>query len=512
MVKYKQFVMAGLAGVLAWSGLAAAPAQAADEGYTSLVAHTSEADPADDKADVFSAGQVHVRQHPEGITMWTDVVDENFISASFSTIDGQPLVVGRTYTSHRYRPDEWTATDGFLAVHRAGTMCFEDWNTSKDGRWRRDYTAPGTFTVHELKHDADGAITRFRATYELSCQRLGGRRGAEGSVAYTATEPAGPVPTVVLPGPVTDFRASNVDPGGQGSTTTTVSWTKPPGATDVIIDSVRSSDPADLPAGISLVGHRESTGSKTFEPLDFMESFTYRATPRTASGRLGPSTTLTVLGTRLAVPAGVERIQVGEVATVAGRLSKAFEPGSGEDPMNGPGIVGQSLQLCNHPGGKWNPRCEAPVATTTTSANGQFTFRVRPDENSWYSVRLLPGPAIIGNHAAFGRVALVSPKTDLSAPGGQVDSARAGVMRRGSVIRFSTSRARVGNKGTVRLQRLDGRSWRTLKTARIATRGAQRMSIPFREWKAGTHQYRAVKAPDARHVTGYSKVVRVRVG
>lgn len=104
--------MAALVAVaLAWGGLTGAPAQAADEGFTSWTTHTSEADPAKDKTDVFSDGQVHVRQHPEGIAVWSDEIDTldddrlDYIAATFSSVDGQPLVAGRTYTSHAYRQD-----------------------------------------------------------------------------------------------------------------------------------------------------------------------------------------------------------------------------------------------------------------------------------------------------------------------------------------------------------------------------------------------------------------------
>ncbi|GAB3655415.1 hypothetical protein GCM10027596_08400 [Nocardioides korecus] len=266
-----------------------------------------------------------------------------------------------------------------------------------------------------------------------------------------------------------------------------------------------------LPAAM-YVRHTSGSASRYYDDhVEFMDTRTYRVTPRLASGRLREPALLTVYGTRISLPSSAERIQVGESASFTGRLSQSWDYVDFKDVMKGPGIEGQRVLLCRQSSTHFVFGACDLIATTTTTTNGAFTFTVRPVQNSYYSVRVPAGPTLVGNVADFNSTAYVSPQTDLSAPASQVAEARTGVVRRGSVIRFSTSRARTGSNGTARLQRLDGRTWRTLVTKRIATSGPSRMAIPYRERTAGAHQYRVTKAPDSHHVTGYSKVVRVQV-
>ena len=498
---------------LAWGGLAAGPAQAADDGYTSVTAHGSATDPADDTTDSWSAGSVRVHQYPLGVSVWTDTVDGHSIAIGLAPPAGKAIAVGTTYRTTAW-PEEPTAAAGRLTVYRDGLMCGQDMDHQVDNGYFTSDPASGSFTVQELERDADGAITRFRATYELSCQTLGGPRGAEGSIAVDASAPARPVPTVTSPGPVTGLRATNVGPDGGGTNSTTLSWTNPPGASDVVVDMVQSSDTTQFPRRVGSYFTEQFRGraSSYHDPhVEFMDTRTYRVVPRTASGRLGEPALLTVLGTRLSLPRSTQRIQVGEDATFSGRLSESWDYVDPKDVMKGPGIVGQRVQLCRQSSTTYVDGACDVVGSTTTTTDGWFTFRVQPVQNSYYSVRVPAGPALVGNVSRVISTALVSPQTDLAAPEGEVASARAGVVRRGSVIHFSTSRARTGSSGTARLQRLDGRTWRTLVTKRIATSGPRRMGIPYRERTAGAHQYRVTKSPDSRHVTGYSKVVRVRV-
>lgn len=514
MVRNRRLLGIGAAVLLAWGGLSAAPAQAADDGYTSLTAHGSAADPAEDTTDSWSGGAVHLYDYTSGISVITDTVDGHQAGVSLAAPAGQTMTVGTTYRTETW-PDEPTAKAGRLTAYRDGSMCGQDVADPSNDPYYGSSWATGSFTVQELERGADGAITRFRATYELGCQTLGGQHGTEGSIAVNATAPAEPVPTTTSPGPVTGLRAANVGPDGSGDNTTTLSWTNPVGASDVVIDMVQSSNVAKMPEKVGGSSTKQFSGSASRyhdDHVEFMDTRTYRVTPRTAGGRLGEPALITVYGTRITLPSGAERIQVGESASFTGRLSQSWDYVDFHDVMKGPGIEGQRVQLCRQSSTHFVYGSCDLVATTTTTTNGAFTFSVRPVQNSYYNVRVPAGPTLVGNVAWVVSTAYVAPQTDLSAPASQVAEARTGVVRRGSVIRFSTSRARTGSNGIARLQRLDGRTWRTLVTKRIATSGPRRMGIPYRERTAGTHQYRVTKSPDSRHVTGYSKVVRIRVG
>jgi hypothetical protein len=77
---------------------------------------------------------------------------------------------------------------------------------------------------------------------------------------------------------------------------------------------------------------------------------------------------------------------------------------------------------------------------------------------------------------------------------------------------FSTSRARAGSRGFVRLQRFDGHSWRTVATKSLARgSGAHRLSLTYREQSRGLRAYRMVKPGDAHHINGQSRKVYIRV-
>jgi len=358
-------------------------------------------------------------------------------------------------------------------------------------------------------------LTRFAATYELNCQFTGRQPGFEGSIAVNATTPPAPVPDApATPGPVTDLTATNVGPDGSGNNFTTLTWHNPAGSGDTNIDMVESSNQAELPAAIGAYYNQQYLGPASRYRDGHVESMfnrTYRVVPRGPSGRLGAPTLLTVHGTRLVITEQFKKITIGQQVQFSGRLNGSGDYVDPADDMKGPGLVGRAVVLCRQSSVNYVDGDCTPVDRTTTTADGRFSLSATPLENSIYNVVVPATGRMVGNTARVGN-ALVAPQADLRAPESEQVSARA-LVRRGSVIHFSTSRARAGSRGIIRLQRYAGHTWRTVATKRLTTRGskARRLAVPYRERSRGRHAYRVVKPGDARHINGYSRTVRVRV-
>ncbi|RNL62015.1 hypothetical protein EFK50_09310 [Nocardioides marmoriginsengisoli] len=403
-----------------------------------------------------------------------------------------------------------TTTRGRIEVWRDGTICGK--TREQLEKLGAEYEAPvpatGWFRVSEIEYGAYGNAIRFAATYEVNCQYVAGPPGYEGSVAVNGSlAPVPPAPPT--PGPVTGLKAVNEDPFSWGYNTTTLTWNGPAGF-DVNLERIQSSNHAKLHPVINAfdtLQYRGRAGRYVEGKIDFMDTRTYRALARGATGRLGPMTLLTVLGTRLSIPEPKQRITIGDEATFSGRLTEAWDYVRVADVMKGPPLAGRTVVLCRQSVLEDAQRACVPVDRTTTDADGRFTLSARPLKNSRYDIAVPPTPTMLGNSSRVIN-ANVSPHADLRASAAE-QNARSSV-RRGSVIRFTTSRARAGSRGFIRLQRYDGRTWRTVATKKLGT-GGKRLAVPYREHKRGLQAYRVVKPGDAHHVNGYSRTVRVRV-
>lgn len=496
--------------------LASAPAQAAPAGdfYDSWVTREDAPVAGDSVTRSWSGAGANLRlgEYEDQLDVYRDSSEGSGINASFLPPAGQSLRAGATYRAEGW-PAEPTTKAGRLLVWRDGTMCGKTREELFAGYWPAN-PVTGTFHVTELARDTRGALTRFAATYELNCQVVGGQPGLEGSIAVNATDPPAPVPDApATPAAVTALAATNVGPDSGGVNTTTLTWSNPPGYGDVNVERVQSSDRTKLPAFIGAYDAQQYLGraSRYSDPwVDFMDTRTYRVVPRGPSGRLGPATLLLVMGTRLSIPEPTQKVSIGQQVELSGRLSESWDYVKFSDVMKGPGLVGRSVVLCRQSSTHFVDSACTPVDRTRTAEDGHFTLSVTPRENSLYTVVVPATPQMLGN-ASRVITALVSPQTDLSAPEAERDNART-LVRRGSVIHFSTSRARAGARGVVLLQRQTGKSWRTVLTRRIDARGSRRIAVPYRERTRGLHAYRVVKPGDAKHVNGYSRTVHVRVG
>jgi hypothetical protein len=372
--------------------------------------------------------------------------------------------------------------------------------------------ATGWFHVSDIAYDGTGQVTRFAATYEINCQYVDGPLGFEGSVAVNASASLAPVPDApATPGPVTGLTSTNVGPDGSDTNVTTLTWTNPPGIGDVDLGMAQSSNVEKLPALLGAYGtalYRGTASRYRERGIDFMDTRTYRLVPRGPSGRLGPATLLTVMGTRLDIP-DTKKVTIGQEAEFSGRLSESWDYVKAADVMKGPGLVGRTVVLCRQSSVDYVDGDCTVVDRTTTGADGHFTLSARPMRNNIYSVVVPATAQMLGNSSRVVN-ARVAPVADLRAPESERMAARA-LARRGGVIHFSTARAPAGSTGIVRLQRFDGHRWQTVATRSLAT-GSRRLAIPYREQGRGLHAYRVVKPGDSHHVNGYSRTVHVRVG
>jgi hypothetical protein len=444
------------------------------------------------------------------------------IGANFAPPAGQTLQAGRTYRADVLE-DEPTATAGRMLVWHDNKICGK---TESELFTGYPVTAPATgwFHVGEIQFDAHGNLVRFAATYEIDCQFVGGQPGAEGSIAMNASSPMAAVPAQpAAPGPVTGLKVTNVGPNGGGQNTTTLSWTNPAGFGDVNLDLVQVVTGAKLPA---LLGsnieqrYRGRADHWSESMIDFMDSRIYRIVPRSTYGRLGPATLVKVIGSRFSTTDDTATIMIGQQAQVSGRLSESVAYDDPADVMKGPGLAGRTVVLCEQSTRHYVDGACTPVDQGVTDADGRFVLSAKPRENSMYSATVRASSGMVGNTTVVF-IALVAPQTDLRAaesvdarelPARTVLSKRPSSVRRGSVIHFTTSRARAGSRGVVRLQRFNGKRWRTIATESLegAAHG-RRLAIPYREYKRGKHAYRVVKPADKHHVTGYSRVVYVKV-
>ncbi|WP_435769834.1 hypothetical protein [Nocardioides sp. SYSU DS0651] len=427
---------------------------------------------------------------------------------------GQTFQAGQTYSvdavASRSTPDS-----GRLRIWREGTMCglTPDDVERLSGRYVAANPATGWVHVSEIEYDGAGRLVRFAATFEVNCQVVGGPPGFEGSIAANATHPLSPIPEApATPSPVTDLKAKNVGPDSAGNNTTTLTWVNPTPDGDVTIDMVHSSNHALFPAVLAAAETKlyRGTASRYHDPhVEFMDTRTYRVVPRGATGRLGPPSLLTVMGTRLAFPMLTRRLTIGEEVTFTGRLSEAWDYTRPADVMKGPGLEGRTVLMCSQSSVDYVEGECTPVDKAVTTTDGHFSLTARPLANRYYRI-VLPATAHMVGNSQYAVGALVAPRTDLRAPEAEPVGARARGVRRGSVIHFSTSRARAGSRGYVRLQRYDGDRWRTIKRKRLGT-GSSRLAVPFREYRRGRHAYRIVKPGDSRHINGRSRTIHVRV-
>jgi len=378
------------------------------------------------------------------------------LGATFVGPGGQRLQAGETYPAVALAHDAWEGdptTPAEIFVGHDGSMCGVAAGQSVPA-FKPARPAKGWFHVSEIEYNDLGKVARFAATFEVNCQFLGGPAGVEGSVAVNSTLPPAPLPDApAAPGPVMNLRAVNVAAPGGGFNTTTLTWSKPEASHDAVVDMAMWSD-ANLPAlvGSSWTMPYDSLGTTYFnDSIDPFEVRTYRVVPRGITGRLGPPSVLTVRGTRINVPESDQTIMIGQVAHFSGRLTAAFQYVDFADVMNGPPVAGVTVLLCRRPGVVYSEEPCTEVDRTTTTADGRFTLSASPIANQYYDVEVPPTGHMLGNGCRAIN-AFVAPRTDLRAPESQRVSGRAS-LRRGAVIHFTTSRARAGSRGFIRLQR-----------------------------------------------------------
>lgn len=517
--------LSGAMSLLVAAGvLAAAPAQSDPSGPYSSWTHREDAASGPGTTYAWSGPDAALGAEGANGGLMSVYADEGSgwpwpVWAAFLAPEGQALQAGVTYRAEATPMFDWsTSATARMAVWRDGTMCGK---TSAElfPNFENPTPAVGWFRIHELERDGDGNPTRFSVTYELNCQYLGGQPGLEGSIAINATAPAAAVPPVpAAPRPVTDLTSANVYPNRYGFNTTTLTWQNPVGFGDVVLDAVQSEHASKLPAmvgGTSLnfdvYRGRASTWRDTH--VDFMDTRTYRLVPRSTYGRLGPASVLTIIATRVNISEPTDRIMVGQQVRFSGRLTLSWDwmdvPGG--STMEGPGLAGRVVQLCSQTLGDWRNAC-VEVGRTRTTTGGRFTLVATPKENTYYEVMVPATPRMVGNTSlASSRIyAMVAPYTDLTAPGAVEGLGRVAAGPASKVIRFSTSAARRGSRGVVLLQRFDGHKWRTVARRSLDGKG-RRLTIPYTERGHGAHSYRVVKPGDKKHVTGYSRTVRVTV-
>jgi hypothetical protein len=454
-----------------------------------------------------------ITQRPQ-VVMYTNGSGTDNLWADFSAPVGQTLQAGQTYVADA-GPSDRAVNTARLRVLRNGTMCGKT-SDQLDG-YNPGYSpfnpATGWFHVNEIEYAPDSTtILSFSATYEMNCQLVGGPLGMEGTVAVNATDPLAALPDAPqAPSALTGLKATNGQPSNGGDSITTLNWNPATDAADYTVDLMQSEISPTMPALVGYHDTRVYRGNGTslsmtdVEPQD--DRF-YRVTPRGATGRLGPpSDLLEVMGNRVDLPSPDRTIAIGQQVTFSGRLTEPMFGPRGI-PLDGPSLPGRAVVLCSQPTKNWVYGTCDQVDQTITETNGHFSLSARPLANHYYRVVVPSTSDMVGN-CAYVTNALVSPRTDLRAPVAQVSS-RTGSVRAGSVIHFTTSRSRAGSIGIVRLQRFDGRRWRTVVTARLG-RGTHRLAIPYREHHRGLNKFRILKVADSRHVNGHSRVVRIQV-
>lgn len=447
------------------------------------------------------------------LAVYTDSTQGQSLGANFVPPAGQTLHAGATYRAEASWSDP-TPSVGRLVLWRDSTMCGKTEDQLFANFMYDPNPVTGTFHISEIEYDGSGNVTRFAATYEMNCQYVGGPPGFEGTVSVNATSPMAAVPdTPATPGPVTGLHATNVGPDGGGVNATTLSWTNPAGYGDVTVDMVQSSNVTKLPALLNSYLSRQYRGRSSSyheDRIDFMDTRTYRVVPRGPSGRLGAPSLVTVLGTRLDIPDTRQKIMIGQEARFSGRLTESWDYVDFADVMNGPALAGRTVLLCRQSSVNYVDGDCTVVDRATTTTDGRFTLSVSPTSNHLYNVVVPATPQMVGNSSRVIN-ALVAPRTDLRSADSERVSAP-GSVPRGSLIHFSTSRARAGSRDFVRLQRFNGHSWRTVATKSLASgSGTRRLSLTYREHSRGLRTYRVVKPGDSHHINGQSRKVYIRV-
>lgn len=137
------------------------------------------------------------------------------------------------------------------------------------------------------------------------------------------------------------------------------------------------------------------------------------------------------------------------------------------------------------------------VATTTSNAQGAYSFTVKPDMSTHYRTELRKAQSQV---VSLGVRWKVTRKVSTTHP------------KKGSRVLFSgtVSPAHVG--GTVSIQRRSGGVWKTVKTTTLAasTATSSAYSVKVRVRRTGT--YRARVEGDGAHEAGNSRRVKLTVG
>ncbi len=494
-----------LAAALIAGALAAAPAAEAELEVFSGWAHRDDGRAGTDRTATHDGADLWLSDFNDQVSLIDQGAEGGGIE--FVPPAGQTLETGVTYpVGGAYRQP--TATTGQVLTYQDGLFCGR--TEDELGGYRPPTPAVGWFRVEQIDR-VDGDVVAFAATYEVSCQYVNGPLGFEGSVAYRAAGPVAPIPPApAVPSAVTGLKATNTDPDTSGNSTTTLSWTNPARYADLTLDMVQLCCDDVVPPllhGRSTELWRGRASSYFDRQVEFMDGRIYRVVPRGPTGRVGRPAHVTVIGSRLNIPPQEDSIQIGQESDFSGRLTKSSDLAT-SNTMSGPPLAGRTVVLCQQDVGAGIRACN-PVDRAVTNADGRFRLSASPVANSWYTVMAVASSGMIGNRSHLLLSTGVAPQTDLALRSTRSQRA-VPTVRRGSVIRFTTSRARRGSTGVVRLQRLTDGKWRTVVTRRLGT-GRDRLVIRFRESRGGLNSYRVVKTGDARHVNGYSRIRQVRV-
>jgi hypothetical protein len=500
-------VALGVAGV-------ALPAQA-DPGpgpNTSVAIHLDAlgAQPAQDYAG--DSGPVYVSGNERHVSL--SVLTGGRWNVEVSAPAGRTLSAGESFAV--------ASSDALSSDSEPGLRVLE-WDGDENyGRWlhcgdsidnppERPVTSLGRFTVQQAVYDGAGHPVQFAVTFEQNCQDTE-QPSLEGSMAVTAADPAAPVPTAsATPGPLTGVTITNHAPNPDRSASPDVylSWTKPEGtpSTRTVISFAQ---PAPFLTNIlSYTTIYDGTDSSYVAPYWYegISSYGFRLVPVSALGRLGTPTVVQLQGTRFYTKGSPRRLVMGQKAVLTGRLSKSLADPDVPDTNSGPGLVGRRIDIYSRPRTADGRAPWVLEGHTTTGADGRYEAAVAPRENSWYGAVFSGSSVDMANGDGVPFNVDVAPRTDLASNSRQV--------RRHSKITLSTSRSTAGSRSIVLLQRYSAHAWHTVATRRIkpavSGRTPQRQVLRYRVGARGTYVFRLAKPGDAKHVTGYSRTVRVKV-
>jgi hypothetical protein len=369
----------------------------------------------------------------------------------------------------------------------------------------------GRFTIQQAVYDGAGHPVQFAATFEQNCQDTE-QPSLEGSMAVTAADPAAPIPAAsATPGPITGVTITNraPNPDRAASPDVYLAWTKPTGdpGTRTVISFAQ---PAPFATNLNyLTSIYDGTGSSYTAPYWYegISSYGFQLVPVSALGRLGTPTSVQLQGTRFSAKGSPRRVVMGQKAVLTGRLSKSLEDPDVPDTNSGPGLVGRRIDIYRRPRTADGRAPWVLEGHTTTDADGRYQAVVDPRDNCWYSALFAGSSTDMANGGGVPFNVDVAPQTDLASTSKRV--------KRHSSITFSTSRSTAGSRSVVLLQRYDGHAWHTVATRRIKpaanARGVKRQVIRYRAGARGTYLFRLAKPGDSKHVTGYSRTVRVKV-